>query len=98
MNMNAAEDVFRKRIESWCDLVTSHEKADSIRVHLKDLRNAGETLAALIAELPEIDPDDQVKVRKALLRIQFELYDHMKPHMDELFPGLDAVIDSLYES
>ena len=93
----AATVAMSKRLWRWLPVALSDDEAQGIVVHLADLYGASAKLRELVAGLPRIDPRDRAAVRRALLAVHTELYDHMWVHMTELRGALHDGIDGLYE-
>jgi len=88
--------VMTEKLRSCLPKVLGEEIADSMIVHLADLYAASMTVRRLIDELSQSDADDPRSVRKALIAVDTELFEHVTNHLDELRPALQNAVEQLY--
>ena len=92
-----AELAFNEDLWNWFLRFASEDELKDIVVHLSDLHAAAVPLRETIDRLSRIDPDDREAVRKALVDIDTQLYEHLAAHIEKLRSPLRALIGRLYE-
>lgn len=93
----ADQQAMHKRLWEWLPRLVSDQEAEGVAVHLGDIYGAAAHFRALLEHLVSLDPRDRGAVRKTLLAIRVELYDHTAQHVAHLHGPLQDVIDALYE-
>lgn len=92
-----AQQAMHKRLWEWLPRLVTDQEAEGVAVHLGDLYGAAAHFRTLLDQLVSLDPRDRAAVRKTLLAIRVELYDHTAQHAAHLHGPLQDIIDALYE-
>lgn len=93
----ADQQAMHKKLRAWLPKAVTPEEADAVAVHLGDLYGAAAHLRALLEQLVSLDPEDRAAIRKTLLAMWIELYDHSAQHLAQLHGPLQDLIDGLHE-
>lgn len=88
----------RRRLGSWLEGVAGQEDGRALSIHLGDVYPACAHVVRLVERMLEmaaspVDPE----VRRTLAVLNGELTDHLLPHLEQLRPTLEAVLERLYE-
>lgn len=75
----------------------SEGEAQRIVVHLSDLHSAIGPLREAIARLLQVDHNDRQAVRRALIAIDTQLYEHLAAHVEQLRDPLRDLVRRLYD-